>query len=100
MPELVLGFYNKINVCFLLTCKVDISYGHVHTLQKRPDRVWLVTSRLGTGKTITFFIVYLHSDITVFFRKYLPVLGLHVCDGRFVGFIPNKLFVNLFCLQS
>ncbi len=24
----------------------------------RPGRVWLVTSRLGTGKTITFFTVY------------------------------------------
>ncbi len=24
----------------------------------RPWRVWLVTSRLGTGKTITFFTVY------------------------------------------
>ncbi len=26
----------------------------------RPGRAWLVTSRLGTGKTITFFTVYRH----------------------------------------
>jgi hypothetical protein len=30
----------------------------------RPGRVWLVTSRLGTGKSINFFYSVLFSDLT------------------------------------
>jgi hypothetical protein len=56
-------------VAFVLYCTITTSIIHLHyalctnqTLPgrellnySRPGRVWLVTSRLGTGKTITFF---------------------------------------------
>jgi hypothetical protein len=45
-----------------------LGYGVFYTVKKlsgrglfnysRPGRDWLVTSRLGTGKSITFFTVY------------------------------------------
>jgi hypothetical protein len=48
----------------------------------RPGRVWLVTPWLGTGKTITFFTVYLH-----------PPLPLSV-------YRANNIYGNEFATQS
>jgi hypothetical protein len=37
-----------------------------------PGRVWLVTSRLGTGKIVTFFTVYM-GQVILLMRLYLPL---------------------------
>jgi hypothetical protein len=49
----------------------------------RPRRVWLVTSRLGTGKRLTFFTVYSlelqYTGIMIFYRVSYGVLTKIYC---------------------
>ncbi len=73
----------------------------------RPGRVWLVTSRLGTGKSIIFFTVWaLVTDVATcgvafpLFPCALPILsmrmvwfwwGQHSSQGFYITFHPSTL---------
>ncbi len=50
-----------------------------------PERVWLVSSRLGMGKIITFFI-------TLLAGKYTATLGVRVTEGERLLLCASKIF--------
>ncbi len=53
-----MSFLLPLTLLFILHCHWPSLHGREYFNYSRPGRLWLATSRVGTGKTISFFTVY------------------------------------------